>query len=174
MKWRSILQVRLSTLLLVVTLCAVLFAWYADHYSHLRSEIVGSWTYPIPSIGLLGYHELLEIKRDGTFAKRQTYRTYYDEFSGTYTCKDDGTVVFHVTRKTHGTDFDFDLNVFHSERKLVRRGPEVSSVYATYILRCAVDRTGYLVMDDITFMSANANIGIRGWKTYQPYNDPSK
>lgn len=165
---------RLSTLLLLVTLCAVLFAWYADHYSYLRSDIVGTWRYPTRDRVLLGYVTTLQINRDGTFTKYQQHRGFFEEYAGTYTSNKSGTVAFHVNQKTSGFTLLSKTKELPAEFKLLE--PKVSSVNVTFECRCAIDKTGHLVLYPVSSFGLDENgpiispdIRIR-WETYMPSN----
>lgn len=170
MSFRRFFQFRLSTILLLTTLCAVLFAWYVDHYSYLRREIIGRWTFPTKATpyGVLGYSSVLEIRRDGTFTKRQFYRLGEKTFSGTYTCHEDGKIVFHVTQSV------WDSHYMRFLREKKRRSqdsilerivvePKVSKLDTTFVFFCAIDKAGHLVMDEIS-LSPEDDIGIK-WES---------
>ncbi len=149
------MKFRLSTVLLLVLSCAICLGWYVDRTSRNRRDIVGTWYYPTNDLGVLGYTSLLEIRSDGTFRKIQGHRESSETFDGTYAVHENGRITFHVTSKTSATDFDHFLD----------REPETRELDACYSCRCAIDPTGYLVIDDQpSFPFNDEEIGIR-WET---------
>jgi hypothetical protein len=144
---------RLSTVLLLVLSCAICLGWYVDRTSRSRRDIVGAWYYPTNDVGVLGYTSLLEICSDGTFTKIQEHRESIDTFGGTYAVQENGRITFHVTSKTSVTI------------PMCDREPDRRELDAYYSCRCAIDRTGYLVIDDRpSFPFNDKEIGIR-WET---------
>jgi hypothetical protein len=96
---KSFFRFRLSTVLWIVALVAVLLAWYVDHNREHRGDVVGVWYYPTPDVSLSGYWETLTISSDGTFTKLEQGRVGSETYSGTYSIAKDGLVTFHVTSK---------------------------------------------------------------------------
>ena len=125
-------QFRLSTIFLLTLCCAILLGWYVERTSRNRRDIIGTWYYPTNDVSLMGYSSLLEIRRNGTFTKIQGYRTHSVTYDGTYAVEDNGRVSFHVTsRKT----------------SYISSESETEELDSYYFCRCAVDPTGYLVID---------------------------
>jgi len=146
---------RLSTLFLIVLSCAISLGWYADRMSRSRRDIVGTWHYPTEDINLTGYYSQLEIRSDGTFTKIQGHHHGNETFSGTYAVEKSGQVIFHVTKKVILLDL----------AKALGQEPETRQCDAHYACRCAVDPTGYLVIDDRRLSPFNdEDTGIR-WET---------
>ena len=90
------MRFRLSSLLLMVTLVAVLVAWYVDHHRHRSDDIVGVWYYPTLDHPFRKFQETLTLCADGTFTLQQDMNATY---SGTYRLAGNGIALFHVTSK---------------------------------------------------------------------------
>jgi len=149
------MRFRLSTVFLFVLVCAVSVAWYVDRNLRNQRYIIGTWYYPTNDVGVLGYTSLLEIRSDGTFTKIQGSRHGSKTFNGTHTVRENGRITFHVSSKTERWDLD---DVFGRE-------PKETQVNASYPCRCAIDPTGYLVIDiQDRFVDDEEDIGIR-WET---------
>lgn len=153
--WDEHVKFRLSTVFLLVLTCAICLGWYVDRTSRNRRDILGTWYYPTNDLGVLGYTSLLEIRSDGTFTKIQGHRECSETFDGTYSVRENGRLMFHVTAKTSENDFD----------RLLDRKPETKKLDAHYSCRCAIDPTGYLAIDGHSSWPFNEEeIGIR-WET---------
>jgi hypothetical protein len=131
----------------------VSLGWFVDHQNRIRRDIVGSWYYPTPDVQVLGYSTTLDIRLDGTFTKTQVISEFAWKYDGTYTTNNDGTVTFHVAKRT------------------MTCGPPHNQTIAqfnhSFRCRCGVDRTGYLVIDDYGSAPFGKNTRIQ-WETYMP------
>ena len=131
------MKFRLSTMLLLFLAVCISLSWAADRWA--RRAITGTWYYPTNDIRLTGYTSTLEINRDGSFTKIQTYRIGWKAFSGEYMLQDDGCVLFHITSITEPSPTIVDGAIVDEH---------VSKVLdASFYCRCAVDLTGFLVID---------------------------
>ncbi len=152
------LKYRLSTFFLLITIISVSLCWYLDHTNRNRRDIIGSWYYPTPDVNQLGYTTTLEIRSDGTFTKTQQYRTSAYIYDGTFLPNDDGTVTFHIAKRTD--------NFFMSEM-LPEDEPTITEFDHTIRCRCAVDKTGYLLIEDYGKAQWTKETEIQ-WETYMP------
>jgi len=163
-------QYSLRSLMIVMILFCFLFAWIGYKIREAgRTEIIGSWQYPTDDVTVLGYSTTLDINRDGKFRKEQAYRSHTETYTGTFSINKDGTIDFHVTTRTFDYDFNYKLDTQGSETKMVKGDPEVTKVDATFVFRCAIDKTGYLIFSDVVPFRSNddEDIGIE-WETYMP------
>lgn len=131
------MKFRISTILLTIALLAVGMAWYVERTRH-RMDLHGTWYYPTKGRGLYGYTSMLEIKPDGTFTKTQGSRTLVEIFAGSYSEERSGAITFHVTKKTQknrSSNSQFD--------------PVVTILDENYRRRCAVDGSGYLIIEKV-------------------------
>jgi len=126
------MKIRLSTLLFVIAVIAISHAWYVDRTALNHTKPEGVWYYPTNDIAMLGYTSELSILTDGSYAKRQTYRTFSQIHEGEWAICDDGRLVFNVTSVTDTFDGG---------------SPQKHAMDARYICRWAIDRSGYLLLD---------------------------
>ena len=145
------MKFRISTALLFIALIAVGLGWWADRNSN--RQIQGLWRYPTPDIALTGYSTTLEIRADGTFTKVQRHRTFTQTFSGEYKTLERGLVQFHVTEQN---DSIFGLDETPKE------------IDQSFRCRCAVDKTGYLVVYEYQMWRAFDGESDLRWETYHP------
>jgi hypothetical protein len=156
------MKYQLSTLLLLILVAAVSLGWYVDHVDRNRRDIIGTWHYPTPDFTVVGYGTSLVIRPDGTFTKTQSGRSSTETFDGTYSVDKEGRVVFHVESKLVQTDLDAILPE--------ERDPE--RLDSAYELRCAVDKSGYLIVADVDSIrrkleGTNGESGIRWERTFK-------
>ena len=150
------MRFRISTLLLVIALGAVLLAWHLEK-TDSRNEIAGVWYYPTPDINLMGYWETLTIRKDGTFTKFEQHRMSSETYAGTYTLGNDGVYYFDVTQKTISNGDEF---------KLAKQ----------YRCRCALDHRGYLIIHSVNFdFGSDSGVGFPQdcylkWHCYCPHS----
>lgn len=135
------LKFRLSTLLLLVLVAAVALGWFADRQNRNRRELLGEWYYPASDVAVVGYTSLLEFRDDGTFTKIQGYRVGDKTYEGTFDYCDDGAILFHVTKVTESASLAFTRN----------GEPVITNVECDCRCRCAVDPTGFLIIDARSF-----------------------
>lgn len=114
--------------------------WYIDRTAQdSKHEFIGSWWGPdIPLIlSERSYSTTLEIRRDGTFTKTQTYG--YDKesvtFVGTYKIYDDGQIIFKLS--------NYQVTVPKTEQVNL-------DVNQVFICRCAVDSYRCLLVTEIS------------------------
>jgi hypothetical protein len=155
-----VIKYRLSTLLLLIVIAALALGWYVDHRDRSRRDIIGTWHYPTPEQNLLGYVSSLEIRADGTFTKHQMGRFGSDAFEGKYCVDKSGRIAFHILSKTERTDFD----------DLLKTAPKTKALDVEMWCRCAVDKSGYLILDMHGFSNPidNGNTGIHWEGTFAP------
>jgi len=97
-------QFRLSTILFLVVLLAVSFAWHLERSRNDQTDITGKWHYPTPDVSILGYWETLTIRKDGTFTKHQQHRTFSETYNGEYSYGKNGVFSFHIICKETDAD----------------------------------------------------------------------
>jgi hypothetical protein len=148
------MKYHLSTLLLAMVIVALGLGWYLDHHDPKRTEIVGTWYYPYKSLpyGQVGYHTTLTINEDGTFRKTEMGREGSEIYEGTYRMEKDGSIFFHVTKKTVKSDFH-KIAVELSKQMNLPAPPDHSPVtlHMQFKIRCAVDKSGFLLLDNQSF-----------------------
>ena len=157
---KDLLKYRLSTALLLTTIVAISLGWWIDHTSRNRRDIVGTWYYPTGDFIQLGYTTTLEIRADGTFTKKQKYRTGSSTYDGTYSTNENGTVTFNVHKRINDSLIGEMLPDFK---------PTITEFDAAFRCRCGVDKTGYLIIDDYGMAPFAKDTGIQ-WETYMPKN----
>ena len=125
------IKFRLSTSLLIVAVVAIALGWYLDHNSSVW--LTGTWVGPsTPNLLQLGYSTSLEIRENGTFTKVQRFGASTNTFTGNYSILDDGLVKFHATKLGYSSCSDGE--------------PQESSIARTFLCRCAIDKSGILVI----------------------------
>lgn len=129
------MRFRLSSVFLSFLIMGLCLAWAMDHISAGRINLVGTWRYPNDAAVVLGYWSRLTFHRDGKFEKEQKHRTCSVTYSGTYTLNQDGELVFHVTARSFQT--------------WLRKEPQTKTLDDWYHCRCAVDRSGYLLIKEV-------------------------
>ncbi len=148
------MRFHLSTLLLAMVIVALGLGWYLDHNDPRRTEIVGTWHFPYKSLpyGQMGYYTMLTIYEDGTFTKEEIFRSHSDTYEGTYHVEKDGIINFHVVKKTIKTDLDEHFSEIY---KKMNQDPPPKRLPITldvnYELRCAVDKAGFLLLENLSF-----------------------
>ena len=151
------LKFPLSTSLLCVALVAMALSWYVEHTS--RGSFTGSWKGSrSPRFIQNGYSTTLDIRQDGTFTKVQRGRWVITTFNGTYSIIDGGLVEFHVSEVSSRASFDEE---------------ERYSLDRTFLCRCAIDRTGFLVIYEYPAFDKSLKDGSFSsikWETYTPAN----
>ena len=138
------MRFRLSSVFLSFLILGLCLAWAMDHISAGRINLVGTWRYPNDAAVVLGYWSRLTFHRDGKFEKEQKHRTCSVTYSGTYTLNHDGELVFHVTARSFQT--------------WLRKEPQTKALDDWYHCRCAVDRSGYSLINE-----ARNIIGLWSW-----------
>ena len=156
------MKFRLSTTLLLIAIVAVTLGWYVDRHTRNHREILGTWYYPTDDVGVFGYTSLMDLRTDGTFSKMQGYRTSHETFDGTFEIQENGIVRFHVTTRTEGSD------IAEAVAEMTGHGddnPTITQLDSYFSCRCAVDSSGYLVIDAQDWNIGNSETGIR-WETH--------
>ena len=129
------MKFRLSTILLSIAVIAILCGWHLERQS--RSIISGVWIYPTDNSPLkhttVKYKEVLTIKRDGTFTKKEDFVVSWVSYNGTHETDENGVTTFHVTEVLRGA--------FSGE-------PERDDVSFIYRCRCNVDSFGTLLVNE--------------------------
>ena len=129
------MKFRLSTIIFTIAIVAIALGWLVDRNS--RSRIAGSWAYPPPDSSLnwtsTRYSDFLSISADGSFTKTQDYGISRETYSGTMHTDQTGLTTFHVTSVTAASEFGTD---------------QKSDVDFRFLCRCAVDKFGYLVVNE--------------------------
>ena len=151
------MKYRLSTALLLVTVVAISLAWYVDHFNRDRDEIVGTWLYPTPDFHLSGYRTTLEIRANGSFTKVQYGRSGCTTYDGNYSVNENGTITFQLSKRNHESPI-FELFPDYK--------PEAETLDAWFRCRCAIDKSGHLLIDPGISPFAGGT-GIK-WETYMP------
>ena len=128
------MRFRLSSVFLWFVIVGLCLGWAADHMAAGRISLLGTWRYPTDDAEVMGYWSNLTFHRDGRFEKEQKHRTSSVTYSGTYTCEGDGTLVFHVTRRSFRTWF--------------RQEPQTTSLDERCSCRYAIDRSGHLLIKE--------------------------
>ena len=121
-------------------------------------RIVGVWRYPTPDINLNGYRTTLHIQKDGSFTKIQRSRGGSTTYEGNYAENEDGTISFHVLSRTSKSLISDALPGVE---------PKVELLNVTFRCRCAIDKSGYLLTEDLGVDPFAKETGIR-WETYMP------
>ena len=135
------MKFKISTLLLLVAIAALCIGWFVDHFDPSRYEIIGTWRHSSTGEFSSNYNTTLRINRDGTFSKTQCEESKWNTYSGSYATNKDGTITFHVTKRE---EFDSLASVFMPDAT-----PSAAFDCDTYYqCRCAVDKTGYLLIND--------------------------
>ena len=120
---------------MTVALVSLALGWMVDRNS--RSSIMGSWAYPPPDSSLnwtsIRYTDTLSITPDGLFTKKQDYGLTSETYSGDFSTDQTGLTMFHVTTITVGSEFGSD---------------KTSDADFSFLCRCAVDKFGYLVVNE--------------------------
>ena len=103
----------------------------------------------------MGYSTTLEIRADGTFTKRQEYRTSAETFNGTYTALENGLIQFHADERVDSL-WGLDQEPLEIDR--------------TFRCRCAVDDGGHLVVYEYEMWRVFDEESDLKWEIYQPAN----
>jgi hypothetical protein len=152
-------KLTLRDLFAVVTVVAILLAWYVER--NRRTSIAGVWYYPTRDISLVGYRETLTIRRDGTFSKKQRPRSGSKTCSGTYAIADDGLVTFHVTSVQYVSG-------------IIGTSPQIIACDASFRCRVAIDSNGDLIVAALdplppgSHMMTPENLGVYWECCYTP------
>ncbi len=152
MRWRP--RFSLSSLFLLALAVAIALGWYVD--SRRRQSIVGTWVYPTPESGLMGFGSTLDIRADGTFTKSQYCDIGQSAFDGSYEFGADGRVLFHVTSGPSKSGF----------------GDERVKLDAYYAMRCAADSAGYLLLQESGWQQTRDDKSGITWET-EMYRKPA-
>jgi hypothetical protein len=166
------MRFQLSTLLLAMLIVALGLGWYLDHNDPRRTEIVGTWRGIHNGKG--GISTTLEIKEDGTFNQVQRDLVQTETYEGTYFYAPSGVVTFHIKVKNMKLITDDLYKRVAKENNLpdptVREPLRLSVPCDT---RCAVDRTGVLVISVVDCRSDDPNDKYCNlkWETYKRVQD---
>ena len=123
------MKIRLSTLLLIMLAFAISLGWYIERKSLLQPQLEGVWRYPSEGVpARLGYTSLLSLDVDGSFSKRQNYRSFSEIFEGTYSVDGDRIVFVYSSL----------INVQGSNPSVVH------PIDGQYTCKWGIDKSGHL------------------------------